>query len=105
VRGISGGLGKTCQLVSAEAAVSASTYSKWDPCYLKTLPVCPIREEPQPNIEEQPFIETPEEEEEEEEPEEDKTTMYVVGGILALLLAGGVAYGVAKNRKKKRRKK
>lgn len=108
MRGLFGGLGKICSIYSSDMTITTRNAGRWDPCVLKTLPVC--RKQPPPPakpptyvVEDPPVIitSTPEEPEE----EEDDNASYMVGGILAVLVLGGVGYAVFKNRKKGKRKK
>lgn len=105
LHGLVGALGKTCSIYSSGLTITAGNASLWDPCTVKSLPVCQPKPPPTFVEEEPPPLVTFDEPSEPEEPEEDDNTSYMVGGILAVLAVGAVGYAVFKNRKKGKRKK
>lgn len=114
LRGLIQGFGKVCSVYSKE--ISMGTAHWWNPCVLKSLPLCVPKPPPFVTEEPVPVVPTstpdlptyePQEEPPPEVVEEDEGRQYVVGGLLALVVAGGVGYAVWRNRKKrgKRRKR
>ena len=107
VRGLFGGLGRTCTLYASDAQVGINHYNLWDPCMLAKLPLCgggggtTTTTEPSSVPTTVTTEDIPEEEVEEDGSDNGQV---MIGGILAILVLGGVGYVVFKNRKKKKKK-